>query len=189
MRRDTDLINALQTNLPLWEALHRLPDLELPDWYLGGGCITQTWWNQAHQRPPWQGILDYDLVYFDPDLSREREDRARLEAEVLLADLKLALDVKNQARVHLWYQDRFDTAIRPYTSTRNAIDTWPTTSNAIGIRIVDGEPEIYAPFGLDDLFNLVIRPNRILVSRNVYEAKARRWKSEWPKLVVIPWEK
>jgi hypothetical protein len=44
-----------------------------------------------------------------------------------------------------------------------------------------------APFGLDDLFGLIVRPNKSLVDRNVYEAKAARWAALWPRLTVIPW--
>lgn len=182
------LIDALRRHEVLWEALKRIPQLRLYDWYLGAGCIAQTWWNQAHGRPPSQGILDYDLVYFDDDLSKESEDRVLHETEELLADLNLTLDVKNQARVHLWYPDKFGVDITPYYSTRDAIDTWPTTSNAIGVRVDNGVPEVYAPFGLDDLMDLIIRPNRSIVTREVYESKARRWKAEWPKLEVIPWD-
>ncbi|WMM75088.1 nucleotidyltransferase family protein [Rhodococcus pyridinivorans] len=46
---------------------------------------------------------------------------------------------------------------------------------------------VYAPHGFDDLFGMVLRPNPVLAPRNVYEAKARRWQVEWPRLVVEPW--
>ena len=39
----------------------------------------------------------------------------------------------------------------------------------------DGELRVYAPHGYDDLFALVVRPNRRLAPRHVYEAKAARW--------------
>ncbi|WP_254704774.1 nucleotidyltransferase family protein [Rhodococcus pyridinivorans] len=34
---------------------------------------------------------------------------------------------------------------------------------------------------------MVLSPNPVLAPRNVYEAKARRWQVEWPRLVVEPW--
>ena len=46
---------------------------------------------------------------------------------------------------------------------------------------------IVAPFGLDDLFALVVRPNKALVTQAVYEAKAARWRQHWPGLTIIPW--
>jgi len=47
--------------------------LNLPAWYLGAGCVAQTIWNRAHGKAPGADILDYDLVYYDRDLSEERE--------------------------------------------------------------------------------------------------------------------
>jgi hypothetical protein len=34
---------------------------------------------------------------------------------------------------------------------------------------------------------VVVRPDPVLAPREVYEAKARRWKEEWPELTVLPW--
>ncbi len=44
-----------------------------------------------------------------------------------------------------------------------------------------------APFGLADLFAMVVRPNTTLVPRAVYETKAERWQRVWPGLTVLPW--
>ena len=32
----------------LWEILGRGQHIDLPDWYLGAGCIAQTHWNYQH---------------------------------------------------------------------------------------------------------------------------------------------
>ena len=68
-----------------------------------------------------------------------------------------------------------------------AIASWPTTATAVGVRLEDGKPIIYAPFGLDDLFDEVIRPNKIAVKESVYRAKCEKWKAKWPSLTIIPW--
>lgn len=96
------LIEDLRHNDALWESLRRLPALELPGWYLGAGCIAQTIWNIAHGKPATADIADYDLAYFDPDLSAERENDVASRVDKLLEDLPVRPDVKNQARVHLW---------------------------------------------------------------------------------------
>lgn len=139
------LIEALRANDALREALDRLPRLELPDSFLGAGCVAQTVWNLEHDRPPSAGIADYDLVYFDPDVSEAAEHAARDHARMVLGDLGVTLDIKNQARVHLWYRERFGYDIRPYASVRDAIDTWPTTATAVGVKNDAGQPEVYAP--------------------------------------------
>ena len=46
---------------------------------------------------------------------------------------------------------------------------------------------VYAPYGLSDVFNLVIRPNPVLATRDVYETKTARWQGQWPGLTVLPW--
>ena len=72
----------------------------------------------------------------------------------------------------------------------------PTTSSATestkpGLarvtRTPAGPPAVYAPHGYADLFAKRVRPNPRLAPRAVYEAKARRWRQEWPSLVVDPW--
>jgi len=46
---------------------------------------------------------------------------------------------------------------------------------------------VYAPHGLADVFNLVVRPNPVLAPRHVYQAKTARWQQQWPSLTVLPW--
>ncbi|PYN87828.1 MAG: hypothetical protein DMD87_12610 [Candidatus Rokuibacteriota bacterium] len=67
------LAAALRANETLWECLQRCRGLNLPAWYLGAGCVAQTIWSLAHGKAPGADILDYDLVYYDRDLSEERE--------------------------------------------------------------------------------------------------------------------
>ena len=55
--------------------LERLPSLGLADAWLVAGCLFQTAWNLRSGRPPGENIADYDLFYFDEDLSWEAEDR------------------------------------------------------------------------------------------------------------------
>jgi hypothetical protein len=68
--------------------------------------------------------------------------------------------------------------------------TWSTSTGRTcpGVRLEPGGRwRIYAPYGLSDVFNLVIRPNPVLATRDVYEAKTVRWTGQWPGLTVIPW--
>lgn len=168
--------------------LERAPQLRLPSWYLGAGGVAQTVWNLLHGFEPTWGIKDYDLVYFEPgDLSAASEHAAEARAAELFADLDVRLDVTNEARVHLWYPARFGRSIPPYRSTEHAIGTWPTTASSLGIRYTSSRFVVCAPFGLRDLFAMVVRPNKAVVSRAVYEAKAERWAMLWPKLTVVAW--
>lgn len=160
------------------------------EWYLGAGCIAGTVWNSFHGFEPSAHIKDVDIVYFDAsDLSFEAEDRMIRRAAGLFRDFPIPVEVKNEARVHLWYEERFGYPIPPYQSLERAIDSWPTTATSVGIRrSSNGCLLTYAPFGLNDLLDMVVRPNRRQVTRDIYWAKVQRWKRHWPKLTIIPWD-
>lgn len=169
--------------------LDRAPRLELPDWWLTAGAVFQTVWNVLDGREPAEGIGDYDLFYFDAgDLSWEAEDVVIRNAAELFADLDVVIEVRNEARVHLWYEEHFGVPAKPFASTCDAIDHFASTTCCYGVtQNSAGELDVYAPHGYDDLFNQRLRPNPILAPRHVYERKAARWTLEWPGLSVEPW--
>jgi len=164
--------------------------LNIDNYYVGGGCIVQTVWNHLSGNAWDHGIKDIDLVYYDAiDTSYEAEDQVIRKAEKLFRNLPFELDVKNQARIHLWYEKMYGFPIKPYKSLEEAINTWPTTVTAIGVRRTKDHWKVYAPYGLNDLFGMIARANKMLISQEVFEQKAQRWASLWTKLTIIPWEK
>jgi hypothetical protein len=169
--------------------LDRFAALGLPDAWLVAGAIAQSVWNASTGRAPTYGLKDIDIVYFDAaDLSAETEAAREARLRMLFPDVPVTLDVKNEARVHLWYADVFGNAIDPYRSTEDAIGTFPTTATSIGIRSDAGAVRLCAPFGVDDLLGGVVRPNKRQITRAVYEKKSARWRSLWPELTYIPWD-
>ena len=180
---------TLARNESLMEVLARAAKLGLPDWYLTAGCVFQTVWNVVTNRPPAAGIKDYDLFYFDgSDLTSDAENEVIRAGEDAFRDLPVAVDIRNEARVHLWYENDFGVPCAPYVSTEAAIDSFAATTCCVGIRLNgDGRWRIYAPHGLADVFNLVVRPNPVLAPRSVYETKTQRWLDHWPELTVLPW--
>ena len=189
LKTQNNLEIALRQNKWLGEILERFEEVALPDTWLVAGCIAQTIWNLGHGQPAELGLKDVDLIYFDDqDLSFEAEASHEARLRDLFRHLPIKLDVKNEARVHLWYEDRFGYAIKPYSSSADAIATFPTTATAVGVRQIRSKFECCAPFGLDDLFSLVVRPNKRQITRAIYEAKVGRWRSIWPRLTFLPWE-
>ena len=91
--------------------LTALDALQLPDAWLVSGCLVQSAWNALTDRPMGYGISDYDVFYFDADTSWEAEDRIIRELDPVARQLAVPVQVRNQARVHLWYQQKFG---RPY---------------------------------------------------------------------------
>lgn len=185
----TEFLEVICTNPVVVEVLDRARELGLNDWYLTAGGLFQTVWNHAAGNDPESGIRDYDFFYFDDtDLSYEAEDSVIGRAAELFADLAADVEVRNQARVHLWYEDHFGVPLRPYLSTEDAIDHFVSTTCCFGVRTEpDGTQRVYAPHGYEDVFDGVIRPNPLLPMREVYESKAARWTSVWPSLTVVPW--
>lgn len=185
----TDLVEIIRGNEVLHEVSRQTADLGLPDYYIGAGCLAQTVWNYILGFPPGYGISDIDIVYYDPaDADGSQEAALREKCQAFL-HRPFQIDLVNQARVHLWYEQEFGYVIQPYQSTEHAINTWPTTATAIGFReTTHGSPVIYAPYGLNDLFSLIVRANKVQITPAIYLAKVRKWTAKWPGLTIIPWE-
>lgn len=167
--------------------LDRLSETGLVDAWLVAGSLFQTVWNWKTGRPADYGIRDYDVFFFDDsDLSWEAEDRAIKRAERRLAGLRAPIEIRNQARAHLWYEDKFGLPYTQLHKTTDGIDRFLATTCMFGLRqTADGAIDVYAPFGFNDLENLLVRPSEITPFDSAsYVAKAARWKTSWPELQV-----
>jgi hypothetical protein len=151
--------------------LDRAAALNLPDWWLTAGAIYQSVWNRLNGKPASTGILDYDLFYFDEtDLSAEAEASANTAAAELFSDLGVVVEARNEARVHLWYEQAFGAPGRRFESSRDAIDHFAATTGCFATtRRSGGGLEIYAPHGFEDLLGQKVCPNPVLATRGVYE--------------------
>jgi uncharacterized protein len=186
--REEKLIALVEQNPFVLELIHAIPELDLPNCYVAGACITQTLWSLSHGYEAHFGIKDIDLVYFDPDLSEEKEQQQQMRIQTMFSHFPMEVDVINEARVHLWYESVFGYDIQPYTSVEEAISTFPITAGIVGIRGNADSYDIYVPLGLADLSNLVVRANKRQIAREIYEAKLARWQPLWPKLTYISWK-
>jgi uncharacterized protein len=192
--RARELEALLRRNWTLWTILERAPALALQAYYLVAGAVVQTVWNVQSGQQPEANLKDYDLVYFDPrDLSFEAEDVVVRKARALYTDVRpagcaLPLDIHNEARVHLWYEDHFGTPIPPYHSVEHAIDSFPTIATCVGVRLDPARGlRVYAPYGLGDLLSGIVRPNKRQITQEIYEKKVARWRSSWPHLRIAAW--
>ena len=158
------------------------------DYYIGAGCIAQTIWNYQMNQDLNYGISDIDFVYYDSsDLSFEAERRIIKRVKNELDNCPINLDIKNQARVHIWYKEHFGYDIEPYHSLEEAINTWPTTATSIGVRLERNKLIIYAPFGLNDVFGLIVKANKAQITEKIYLEKVNKWKAKWSSLRIVPW--
>lgn len=184
------LENIIMSSKIINTAIERAKLSDMDNYYIGAGCIAQTVWNYLFNNPLEYGIKDIDFVYFDDkNLDFQSENKISSKIKDLYSDLKIQVDVKNEARVHLWYKSHFGYTIEPYTSLESALNTWPTTATSIGVRKdKNNELKVYAPFGLNDLFGKIVRANKAQITKQIYENKVSNWLKKWPDLKVIPWK-
>ena len=173
-------------NESIADELHRLA---LPDAWLVSGCLVQTVWNGMTNRAIDYGINDYDVFYFDPDTSWEAEDKIIRQLTDRLAPHGIAVEARNQARVHLWYPEKHGLPYPKLRCSTQGIDRFLTKNTQIGIRRAGEAYEVYAPNGYDDVAAMIVRPNPgPNFSAANYAAKAMRWKALWPEVTVLPAE-
>jgi hypothetical protein len=171
----------------LMRVLTTARSLELPDWMVFSGAIYQPVLNHLTGRPADYGLKDYDLAYYEPsDLSYEAEDRViRRAATTFDPDLSPLVEVRNQARVHLWFEQKFGEAgYGPLSCSAEALTRFTSASFAVGARLdPDGRLVVFAPFGLDDLFALRLRPNPLRPTAG-FAATAAAVRARWPEVTV-----
>ena len=88
----------------------------------------------------------------------------------------------NQTYAHEWNN------IPPYESAEDAISQWPETVTAVGVKIENGDLKLIAPYGIDDLVNLIIRPSpKFSGGIEIVKERMRqkKWLEKWPKLSII----
>jgi hypothetical protein len=155
------LIHAVRASPALMRVMQGVRALDLPDWRLVSGCVYQTVWNALTDRPLDHGLKDYDVAYFDLDTGYAAEDvHIRRAAAAFPPPLDAMVEVRNQARVHLWFEQRFGEPYAPLRSTDEALERFLCPAFAVGVRLeTDDAISVAAPFGLEDLFALRLRPN------------------------------
>lgn len=170
----------------LMDALAAVRSLGLRSWCIGAGAVRGLVWDRLHgyNGPP--HCPDIDVAYFDPaDLRRERERvvQARLRA----VRPATPWEAVNQAAVHLWYGVPGE-AVEPLPSLTAAVASWPEYATAVGVALqADDRIDVIAPYGLDDLFAMVVRHNPRRASRAAYRERvaSKRYRERWPLVQVV----
>jgi hypothetical protein len=163
-----------------WRLLDAVRSMRLPDCWIGAGFVRNAVWDDLHGRPASPPSGDVDVLWFDPARTDPSQDR-HIEAALRALDPSVAWSVKNQARMHVRNGDA------PYASATDAMRYWPETATAVAVRRNDYDGcEIAAPFGLDDLFGLILRPTPRFADdkRQLHDhrVQAKRWLENWPRL-------
>ena len=166
-----------------WRLLDIVRSLSLPDCWIAAGFVRNMVWDRLHQRPNSPIASDVDVIWHDPD-RRDADTDRDIEALLRKAEPSINWSVKNQARMHLRNHDA------PYESATDAMRHWPETATAVAARRCGLTGcVVSAPFGLQDLVGLRLRPTpRFAVEkRPIYTARIgeKGWTTRWPGLRVV----
>ena len=180
------LTAIVRTTLPLMRVLSAARRICLPDWLVFSGAVYQPVLNHLTGRPLDYGIKDYDLAYFDEsDLSYEAEDAVIRRVKAAFDEpLRSMIEVRNQARVHLWFEGKFGEPYAPLSCTAEALERFASATFAVGVRLEsDDRLHIEAPFGLADLFALRVVPNRYRKTVG-FDRAAADVRRRWPEVEI-----
>ena len=186
------LDKILMKNEKLMKVLKILEDYakenkNFKNYYVGAGSINQTVFNYYHGFDLNYGIRDFDIVYFDVDKTYEKEDSIIKDLTKRLECIDVCFDIKNQSRVHMWYNEKYGIDRKPYNSVEDAIASWGATITCVGVRLENGKLKVCCPYGLNDIFSMIVRPVKREFKKEFYEERAKRWKDKWEKLTILEW--
>jgi len=148
------------------------------------GCLFQTAWNLKYGKDAAWGVKDYDVFYFDDDdLSWEAEDAVIRRARHVLGDVGQQVEIRNQARVHLWYFEKFGKSYPRLQTVEDGVDRYLISCTRLGIRVEDRA--LYAPDSLDDMWNGILRMNPLNAQPDLFANKSKDYRLRWPWLTVM----
>ncbi|PHQ70623.1 MAG: hypothetical protein COB93_05010 [Sneathiella sp.] len=183
MMNEADILDLVHSDPWMMEVLAAARSLDLPDWMIGAGFIRGKVWNHLHGFDGDQTVtMDIDLIYFEADDTSKatEKDYDRMLGLILDADWS----TKNQARMHT-KNDR----MTPFQNTFDALSEWVETPTCIAVRLNDdGTLALFAPHGIDDLVNLIVRPTPAFHGKHdVYQKRLREknWTAIWPLLRIL----
>lgn len=181
------LADIVRADPGLMHVLTTVRGLGLDDWRVFSGAVYQSVWNAVTGRPVGYGRKDYDLGYFDPDTSWDAEDAMiKRVAAAFDEPFRTDVEVRNQARVHIWFPDRFGEPYEALTATDEALGRFVAPAFAVGVRLeADDRVSIAAPFGLEDVFSLTLRPNPNRPLARGWDKAVASARARWPELTVI----
>jgi len=162
-------------------SLEAVEELNLEDTWICAGLIRNKVWDVLENVTT--HIHDIDVIYFDSsDTSWETEKSLERKLTTFLP--KRPWSVKNQARMHL------KSGFAPFSSAYDGVAHFPETPTAVAARIYDGKLEIMAPYGLEDLFEMSVKPTPFYQKDSDYysvyveRVRNKKWNEIWGNLTI-----
>ena len=183
MRDTGDVIELVESQPIMMSVLRAVSALGIDDCWVAAGLVRNAVWDRLHGYAA--GLVpgaDVDVIFCDRALSSLELDLA-IERRLVSALPGIPWSVHNQARM---YARNADPA---YLDCEHAIGFYPETATAIAVRMRDGNVQLIAPHGVDDLLHLIVRPTPAFRRKiTAYERRlaAKNWAQRWPRLTFLP---
>lgn len=180
---ETDILDLIKSDPWMVKVLETASSLNLPDWMIGAGFVRNKVWDYLHGYTNTEvPTRDIDLIYFDTSDTQEDVEKAYNEQLAKILDVNWS--VKNQARMHIKHNRTL-----PYKNTVEALSEWVETPTCVAVRLEpNGELTLFAPHGIGDLVNLVVRPapsHKQDLATFWERVKSKHWLEKWPKLKTV----
>lgn len=175
---ENKLIEIIKSDVWMIRVLKIVRDLKLNDCWIGAGFVRNKVWDENHGKRRTK-LNDIDVIYFDKSSSSKEYD-LQIENQLRKINPNLNWSVKNQSRMHI------RNGHKPYSNCEEAISFWPETATSIAVRLnFKNQIEYIAPYGLEDLFNLLVIPTPKF-DLKIYNIRIekKRWKEKWNKLDI-----
>ena len=182
VKNEQDFLEVFRENPDMMTILTIIRDLDLKDSWLAAGSVRNFIWNLLSDKSPFDRETDVDVIFFDPDVSYE--ETVSLEKKLREDYPQYQWELKNQVYMHLHSPHTV-----PYTSSRDAMSKYPERCTAIGLRLhVDATLELFAPYGLEDIFNFHVSPTPHFLDNEdrmkLYQERLskKNWQEKWENL-------
>jgi hypothetical protein len=182
MRTVGDVTHFVGEQPLLRELLRAIATLAIDDCWIGAGVIRNAVWDCLHDYPiQLASGSDVDVVYCDHRNINSESDLV-IERRLTTDWTGILWSVRHQARMHKRNGDA------PYRDSEDALRCWPETATAIAARLWEGQVQIIAPHGVDDLVRMIVRPTPAFRTKmSVYERRlaSKDWARRWPRLTFL----
>ncbi|MBB4196930.1 hypothetical protein GGD83_000707 [Rhodoblastus sphagnicola] len=161
-----------------WRALQTVSALSPTTCWIGAGFVRNAVWANLHGSPSPVEAADVDVVHYSPEAAAALD--TAVETSLTRQAPAYRWSVKNQALMAARNGDC------PYCSLEEALRHWPETATAVAVRLDHGKLSLCAPYGLEDLFDLVLRPTPDFRATKAAPFERRlnekQWLTLWPRL-------
>jgi hypothetical protein len=182
MRSTADIADFITHNPRMMRCLAVLAAHGPAGAWIGAGFVRNAVWDHlSGQDTEALPLADLDVVFHD-SVNATAEQDAAFEVALRIAAPDLPWSVRNQARMH----ER--NGHRPYRDIADALAHWPETATAIAARLGQNGVEILAPFGVEDVLEMIIRPTPAFLTKQeipLARLESKGWRKRWAGLRIV----